>query len=1775
MGNGTRGASADPRFGIDGILIDGATNTVIGGTDAHADNVIAANDRDGIQIISGATGNNVLGNFIGTAADGLGALPNARDGVAIFDSAGNTVGGVSAGSRNILSGNKVDGVFLGAGASGSGAVANLVLGNFIGLDVTGLTALENQQYGVEISGGSNNIIGGATPGARNIISGNLSSGVLIGGAATGNQVLGDFIGTDITGLLARPNGLDGIDVFSSSQNVIGGTTAAARNIISGNASDGIVIGDSNAVGNIIEGNYIGTDVTGIVALGNLRDGLFVTALISATGAVGTVVGGAIPGARNVISGNGNDGIQISSGATANSVLGNLIGTNITGAVALPNRRHGVAIFDASGNTIGTAGTASTSAPAGNVISGNQGSGVLISGASSGTATANKVLGNFIGLDTTGMIAVPNVQDGVLIQSAASNIIGGATADARNVISGNGSAGVVITGTGAKGNAVEADYIGTDASGANALPNAAVGVFVNDVPSNSIGGGSAGSRNVISGNDGPGLYITGKDASDNEVFGNFIGTNSMGTLPLGNTGDGVLIENAPTNLIGGIENGQGNVISGNEGDGIALTGLTAKSNKIEHNFVGTDLGAVIHLGNQRYGVEAINGANNNTIGGPDVTYGNTVAFNGASLGVKGHGVVVPAGAANAIRENSIFQNAGRGIDLVNLASPDTFTINDAQTAKNPNDPVQDAPVVTGVATSGAKPIITWTLNSTPSTTFTIDFFSNAAPNPSGFGDGTTFLNSSTFTADADGNVSFDLTTPSTNKFISATATSPANDTSEFSMVDTDGDGLADTWETRGIDIDEDGTVDLTLPGADPNQKDIYVEVDAMTSVVPKPGALQIIIDAFAAAPVVNPDGTTGITLHAALNEVLPDQTWFGDRNGNGVDALGEDRNFNGNIDPGEDVNGNGVLDPGDPADQDPWVWFNDIKQNGLNGSGGFGDSVEQRSNSATLDAKRLTYRYALFALGFASKRPVGGPTHGVGGTAVGTSGIAEIGGNDLIVTLGFNWDDTAQEQGGTFMHELGHTLGLHHGGADDINNKPNYNSVMNYLWQTPADWMNEDTNGNGIQDFNDLNGNGVKDPGEPFTEFDINGNGHFGDTEVWSADYSDTVINTLDEKNLVETNGIGGTPGRWEPVGPDGRLVLETGPVDWSRSDADHDGVKNNDTLTTGIDINRDGFAGSKLNGFDDWSHIQYYFGDSPDAADGAPRTLDPDGGDLTFEQWAALNAQGDGPGVLEFVQSATTVSEGIGKVTITVIRGGGTQGAVSVDYSTADGTATEGPDYRFASGTLTFADGEYAKTFTVQIIDDFVAEHTESILLNLSNATGGALLRPNSTATLNILDNDDARHFFVSNTNDSGPGSLRQAILDSNSRFGQALIDFNVPGGGVHTIVPLSTLPTIRYSVTIDGTTQPGYAGKPIIQISGQSAPGAGLLLSASSTTIRGLVINRFSDYGIYIFKNGFPPFNFDIENNYVGTDVTGMIPMGNRWGIWVDGGTGVIGGTTPAAANVISGNSVDGIEVTGSTSLAIRGNLIGVAADGVTPLGNGNDGILIPANGATNTTVGGLDPGDGNIIANNAFCGVENWLPDNNNAILSNSIYANKVLGIGDGGAAYINDSGATDGTFFNQQNYPVLNSAMNAAGQTTIWGYLNSQPNRTYLIQFFSNTTASASGFGQGKTFVGSESVTTDLHGHVDFTATLSTAIPDRQLITSTATDVAFNNSSEFSARLAVGDVLGNVYIVNTTDDTDDGVADITHTSLREAILAANNHPGPTRSVSLSGAGYRRFLL
>jgi titin len=607
--------------------------------------------------------------------------------------------GTGADGLSITAGNStVEGLavvnFQGSGIALQAGGADFIAGNYIGVDSTGAAA-GNGGHGISITGGSsNNTIGGTTAAARNVISGNTAHGVFIAGSdATGNLVEGNYIGTDATGTAAVANGGNGIEISGAPNNRIGGTCPGARNILSGNTLLGVFVRGDGASGNVIEGNYIGTDVSGTVAVANENDGVQIS-----DGAQNNTLGGTDADARNVISGNALGDVWLrNAGTSGNVVEGNYIGTDASGLGTVgnliygeSNQYWGIRIdIGAGGNTIG-----GTSAGAGNVISfraDNGVSAVCVLIRNAGTS-GNVVEGNYIGTDATGTAILVNSQttDGVLIDGGAGgNTIGSASAGAPNVISGL-TLGVFIPAGAGAGNVVQGSYIGTDASGTVALGNS-TGVYIGG-PGNTIGGTTAAAGNVISGNSADGVSISGSGATGNLVEGNYIGTDVTGTAPLGNGGNGVLVALAANNTIGGTATGAGNVIANNGNDG----------------------------------------------------------------------VLVNAGTGNAIRANSIFSNTNLGIELVNNGNRN-----------------QAAPVLTSATSGGGITTIQGTLQAAPNATFTVDLFANA----DGDGQGGQFLGCPTVTTDASGQATFTVSVDGEvppGESITATATDPGNNTSAFSQ-----------------------------------------------------------------------------------------------------------------------------------------------------------------------------------------------------------------------------------------------------------------------------------------------------------------------------------------------------------------------------------------------------------------------------------------------------------------------------------------------------------------------------------------------------------------------------------------------------------------------------------------------------------------------------------------------------------------------------------------------------------------------------------------------------------------------------------------------------------------------------------------------------------------------------------------------------------------------------------------------------------------------------------
>ncbi|MFC1712564.1 NPCBM/NEW2 domain-containing protein, partial [Candidatus Poribacteria bacterium] len=431
-----RGISDTINFGISGTIIlrsslpsiidDGtvmdASSQWIGEWPGGEPGIILSGgwNRVGLEI-NGAANCHVRGLFITEFVRGILINDGAKS---------NTIGGADTGNRNVISGNGIRGVDI----HGNGTDKNVVSGNYIGTDVTGTAELGNAEVGIEIDAGAQwNTIGGTTAAERNIISENKYGVVIWASGTDNNAVKGNYIGTDVTGMNALGNVKDGFGIGGGAQfNIVGGATAGERNIISGNRSIGGVI-SKDAANNTVSGNYIGTDVTGTTALGNGAGVWFYQ------GAHSNTIGGKTEGAGNLISGNGT-GVYIGgSGTDSNAVIGNSIGTDVTGTMDLGNSDDGVEIREAAQwNTIGNA-------DAGNIIAFSGENGVRIE---IGGTYYNRISGNFIH---------HNAQNGVRISfGPQSNTIGGVGAG--NTIAFNGEYGVLIEGGGSDFNRISANSI---------------------------------------------------------------------------------------------------------------------------------------------------------------------------------------------------------------------------------------------------------------------------------------------------------------------------------------------------------------------------------------------------------------------------------------------------------------------------------------------------------------------------------------------------------------------------------------------------------------------------------------------------------------------------------------------------------------------------------------------------------------------------------------------------------------------------------------------------------------------------------------------------------------------------------------------------------------------------------------------------------------------------------------------------------------------------------------------------------------------------------------------------------------------------------------------------------------------------------------------------------------------------------------------------------------------------------------------------------------------
>ncbi len=649
---------------------------------------------------------------------------------------------------------------------------NTIVKNFLGVDESGSLAKPNL-YGIIIEGtATGNTIGGANLG--NLISGNTHDGILVQGLGFQtpgkNTFVGNTIGLNAGGTSAIPNGFNGILLSETTGNTIGvavtgGAQIGLRNVISGNTYSGIDL--QAASSNVIIGNLIGTGAMGTTAVPNKEDGIVLQWSGNNLGSGTNRIGGGNPGEGNIVSGNTIDGITLhdtATGTTGNQIQGNIIGLDITGTATLGNGYDGIHLIQVKWNYIGTDSGNNPSSAFRNVISGNAHDGIMIDGSDYILVEAN-----YIGTDISGLHARPNGFSGVSIfqnqanKGSTGNLIGGDTAVARNVISGNSTEGVYIGGAATSNNTVQGNFIGVDVTGKAAIGNAQSGIFISGSPNNYIGINTptlTGPSNVISGNGQEGIWI--ESAKGTRVAANFIGTDVTGLVALGNGDSGIYLKNSDSVTIGPLYPVDMNVISGNKKAGIVLDGATHSN--IFGNVIGSDVTGKIPLGNL-VGVSIQNGSTDNDIGAA----ANEILYN-VQAGIS---VLDSASLRNRIQYNVLF-NSGPGIDLGgNGVTPNT-----------PGGPhvgpnlYQNTPILT-FAANGKLGI---TLNAAPSTTYKINYYSSRPVDPLAGPQAEHELGFVAMTTDAAGNAGplvVNYRPQAGYTVFSATATDPAGNTSELS------------------------------------------------------------------------------------------------------------------------------------------------------------------------------------------------------------------------------------------------------------------------------------------------------------------------------------------------------------------------------------------------------------------------------------------------------------------------------------------------------------------------------------------------------------------------------------------------------------------------------------------------------------------------------------------------------------------------------------------------------------------------------------------------------------------------------------------------------------------------------------------------------------------------------------------------------------------------------------------------------------------------------------
>ncbi len=1626
----------------------------------------------------------------------------------------------------------------------------------------------NAQQGVVLYSPSYEItVGGSNPQENNIICGNGAQGILVEPGASGNQILGDQIG------MAGPS-INGLYVQD------------------GNGAEGVLIESSGSLANPLSIVY------------------------SSSNFVGSATGG------NVISGNTGAGVRlVGVGAIRNLIQGNYIGVAPGGGYKFGtgnpgNGGDGVLIQDGSQNQIG-----GSSAALGNTISSNHGAGVYITGVAAdpiagtpATGTGNVVANNMIGVTADGSQVLGNSSDGVAVYSP-SNTIGPGNVISQN-LRGIGIYGPAASTPGTAGQVLVVDnLIGTDGTGLQGFGNAYEGVRIDNSSDNTIQGNSSGSQ-VISGNQ-VGVALIGAPATGNLLEGNFIGSDKTGFKDLGNKNEGMLIEGAVNNTIGGTQALSRNLISANHW-GIRLDGAGATGNAIEGNYIGTDISGTARLGNEVDGVIISNSASSNTIGGTLADLGNIIAFQVMA------GVLVESGTGDSILSNSIFGNGMLGINLVAPGDPPSgVTPNPVPPAPpvrtGPNN-LQAYPVLSYVTSNGSLTHIHGTLYSQPSKTFLIQFFTNPTADPSGYGQGQTGFGSTQVTTDASGNATIDLLSAVAfpqGVVLSATATNlSTGDTSEFAYDIPESAAFQFTQATY-VTSESSGTALITVSRS-------LTSTTASVTCATVSGGTAVPGSDYIPVTTILTFGP-GVSTQTFAVQILDPHLVGGSRTVNLALSNPNPAVINGIVINAIDFQPTAVLQ---------------IKDNDSGASGSFIVTDTNDSGTGSLRQAILNADAApspsniLFDIPAATDPLLSIPVPGfnpstqtwtitlqsplpaitktvlIDGYSEAVTGVpfrypAQISSAVQTVTL------TGVLTGGTFT--LSTSAPLPQGTTGPIAYNASPAQVQSALLAMLTA-LNSNLAGSvavsGSPGFYTVSFQGVL-AGQPIPNL-------IGNPGGLAGTFPGMQVGTLTQGGIalgdpISITSIPNTLAARGGNNAQARVIVngsQTGGGTGFVLDASHcslDGLII-DGFGIGVSVPNPGDVGNLIQGNFIGKYLLYPVDPSTGAALTGSNSIELAGlgnseqgvysdannttiggtnpqennviaGNLEQGLWIDAAAIGNviegnqigmiGPpgsgyyyqvgngadGVL--VDGSSTAIGGSGDAAANVISGNGGNG---IDIVGPGATRTivganliglaPGGGYVFGSGDPgNGGDGVLIDNSASNVIggpdstwgNAISSNSGDGVLITGAASTGNTVLNNMIGLTIDgkaVKGNLDDGVEVDSPQNTIGPGN----VISGN------LLGVNISGSLASGVVVQGNL----IGTDITGAIDLGNATEGILIQNATDAliEGDAQGSQVISGNLQGVVIS-----GATSTRNL-------VEGNLIGSDKTGLYAIPNaQEGVAILGATGnTIGGTTAAALNLISANNW-GVRLDGpsATDNLVEGNLIGTDITGKAPLGNEVNGVIVSTNASANT-IGGTVSGAGNTIAFNVLAGVS-VQSGTGDSILSNSIYSNGHLGIdlvapGDPPSGVTPNAPGVRSGPNNLQNYPILTTAVGGGPSSSIQGTLNSLPSTSFLIQFFTSQIEDPSGFGQGQTSIGSTTVTTDASGNTPITFAPLNSLPANIWVTATATNTSTGDTSEFSNAVSAQPITMQFLTASVSVDVSAGSAlvHVERTGNLNAIVAVN---------------------